>query len=236
MNHLLKIENLHAGYGKSLVIYEFSMFVEEGEIVGIIGPNGSGKSTVLKSIWGLSQVFNGKILFQNVELTKIRPDKIPLLGIAYVPQIDNVFTELTVYENLEMGGTIYNNRQIKEKVIEEIFELFPALRERRNQKAVTLSGGERQMLAIGRALVSKPKLMLLDEPAASLSPKVAMELFNKLKEINEMGTTLIIVEQDVRRVLSISNRGYVLVSGRKVLEGDSTTILKMDLGRIFLGH
>jgi len=235
MKELLKVDRLSAGYGKSVILQEVYMFVDIGEIVGIVGPNGSGKSTLLKSIYGLCSVFDGKIFFSDTDLTALRPDMIAKCGISYVPQSDNVFGDLTVVENLEMGGILLDSGKSVEQAIEEILELFPALKARHNHKAMVLSGGERQMLAIGRALISNPKLLLLDEPAASLSPRVANEIFVKLKELNALGMTIVIVEQNVQRVLSVSHRGYVLVSGRKVLEGDSSMLLSKDLGKVFLG-
>jgi ABC-type branched-subunit amino acid transport system ATPase component len=232
---ILQIDNLTAGYGKSIIINEVSIDVENGEIVGIVGPNGSGKSTLLKSICGLTTIFNGKIIFRGIDITRYKTDMLIRLGIVYVPQLDNIFSELTVVENLEMGIISLNIKSDLNDRIEEMFNIFPILKMRRNERAVTLSGGERQMLAIARALMSRPQLLLLDEPAASLSPKVANEIFEKLQEINRMGSTLLVVEQNVHRVLSVSNRGYVLVSGQKVLEGDSKTLLSMDLGSVFLG-
>jgi ABC-type branched-subunit amino acid transport system ATPase component len=232
---ILQIDNLTAGYGKSIIINEVSIDVENGEIVGIVGPNGSGKSTLLKSICGLTTISNGKIIFRGIDITRYKTDMLIRLGIVYVPQLDNIFSELTVVENLEMGIISLNIKSDLNDRIEEMFNIFPILKMRRNERAVTLSGGERQMLAIARALMSRPQLLLLDEPAASLSPKVANEIFEKLQEINRMGSTLLVVEQNVHRVLSVSNRGYVLVSGQKVLEGDSKTLLSMDLGSVFLG-
>jgi ABC-type branched-subunit amino acid transport system ATPase component len=232
---LLYVDNLTAGYGKSIVIHGISIRAEEGEIVGIVGPNGSGKSTLLKSICGLTNMFGGKVTLAEHDITGIKPHILfRNHSVSYVPQTANVFSAMTVAENLEMGA-IGQGVNDGSRNLEQVFGLFPRLKERIGQKAALLSGGERQMLAISRALVTKPKLLLLDEPAASLSPKLANELFDTIVEINRLGTTIITIEQNVRRTLSIAHRGYVLVSGKKALEGESRELLKRDLGRVFLG-
>lgn len=236
MNELLKVDNLSAGYGKSVIIQEISMFVERGEMIGIIGPNGSGKSTLIKSIFGLSNLFAGRVILDGLEITGFRPYKMVRHGIAYVPQLDNIFPALTVEENLEMGNVPSGKNLKARETIDALLEFFLPLRQRIKQKASVLSGGERQMLAIARALVPKPRLVLLDEPAASLSPKVSSEIFAILKEINSTGTTIVIVEQNVKRVLSMTGRAYVLVSGRMILDEASPTLLKMNLGEVFLGR
>ena len=236
MNKILDIVDLYSGYGKLIIVQGVSLYVENGEIVSIIGPNGSGKTTLIKTIFGLTRIFGGKVVYNNTDITGIKPHIIARMGIGYVPQTNNVFTELTVEENLEIGGYLNHANNIND-FKERVFQLFPILRERRGQKAGTLSGGERQMLAIGRALMSKPKLLLLDEPTAALAPKIVKQLLKKISEIRDQGTTIILVEQNARSALEISDRGYVLVTGKKVLEGNSKKLLNnSDLGKIYLGR
>jgi len=236
MNKILDIVDLYSGYGKLIIVQGVSLYVENGEIVSIIGPNGSGKTTLIKTIFGLTRIFGGKVVYNNTDITGIKPHIIARMGIGYVPQTNNVFTELTVEENLEIGGYLNHANNIND-FKERVFQLFPILRERREQKAGTLSGGERQMLAIGRALMSKPKLLLLDEPTAALAPKIVKQLLKKILEIRDQGTTIILVEQNARSALEISDRGYVLVTGKKVLEGNSKKLLNnSDLGKIYLGQ
>lgn len=236
MNKILDIVDLYSGYGKLIIVQGVSLYVENGEIVSIIGPNGSGKTTLIKTIFGLTRIFGGKVVYNNTDITGIKPHIIARMGIGYVPQTNNVFTELTVEENLEIGGYLNHANNIND-FKERVFQLFPILRERRGQKAGTLSGGERQMLAIGRALMSKPKLLLLDEPTAALAPKIVKQLLKKILEIRDQGTTIILVEQNARSALEISDRGYVLVTGKKVLEGNSKKLLNnSDLGKIYLGQ
>ena len=236
MNKILDIIDLYSGYGKLIIVQGVSLYVENGEIVSIIGPNGSGKTTLIKTIFGLTRIFGGKVVYNNTDITGIKPHIIARMGIGYVPQTNNIFTELTVEENLEIGGYLNHANNIND-FKERVFQLFPILRERRGQKAGTLSGGERQMLAIGRALMSKPKLLLLDEPTAALAPKIVKQLLKKILEIRDQGTTIILVEQNARSALEISDRGYVLVTGKKVLEGNSKKLLNnSDLGKIYLGR
>jgi branched-chain amino acid transport system ATP-binding protein len=235
MASMLQVEGLSAGYGHSIVLHDVSLEVAKGEIVGIVGPNGSGKSTFLKSVYGLTNIFNGRITFNETDITRAKPYALARLGLGYVPQVSNVFQKLTVRENLEMGGIAGSHESLGGD-LEKAVSFFPRLKERQEQKAGVLSGGERQMLAIGRALISDPQLLLLDEPAASLAPKIAIEVFNKISEINSEGKTIVIVEQNVKRTLSASNRGYVFLSGRKLLEGNADEILQKDIGKMFLGR
>ncbi len=218
---ILETKELTSGYGKLMIVQGISLQIKKGEIVSIIGPNGSGKSTLIKSIYGLTTIFSGQILFEGKEITRTRADLVTRLGIGYVPQINNVFTALTVEENLEMGAISLDEKAALKASIEEIYSLFPILGERRRQKAGTLSGGERQMLALARALIAKPRLLLLDEPTAALAPNLADQLFQKIVEIRGLGVTLIIVEQNARKALAISDRGFVLVEGRVVFEDQS---------------
>ena len=221
---ILQVRDVYSGYGDTEVLHGVSMHLNDGEIVTIIGPNGAGKSTLLKTIMGFLWPTQGKILFRDEDVTRLRPDEKVRKGIGYVPQLENVFPSLTVEENLEMGGYIEVKRHLMER-IERAYELFPVLRERRRQRVRTMSGGQRQMLAMARALMTQPSLLLLDEPSAGLSPKVSTMVFEKIKEIHRAGKAIIIVEQDAYQSLGISNRGYVLAMGQKEYEGEAHKIL-----------
>lgn len=211
------------------------MHVDRNEIVAIVGPNGSGKSTLVKSIYGLAKVHDGEVLFLGRPITSMRADKLTKMGASYVPQLANAFLNLTVKDNLELG-TLVDKHNSKNDAIERVFQIFPILRERQRQKAGTLSGGERQMLAIGRALMVIPQLLILDEPTATLSPKFASEVFQKVIEVRNQGVTILMVEQNAKKALEMSDRGYVLVAGKKAYEGPSKVILgNEEFGKIFLG-
>ncbi len=235
---LLEVQSLISGYGKMAIIQGVSLTIEPGDFVALVGPNGSGKSTLIKSIVGLTNIFEGKVSFQGADITSKKPEYVASLKLGYVPQISNVFTDLTVRENLEMGGTIIKNSSQRKKLMDQVVGLFPILASREHQKAGYLSGGERQMLAVGRALMAEPKLLILDEPAAALAPKMADQLFEKLSEIRtQLGVTIMLVEQNARRALSLSNRGIVLIQGKKAFEGTPEQILKdTELIRLFLGE
>ena len=237
MPHLLETINLVGGYGKMVVIHDVSIYVDEGEIVALVGPNGSGKSTLLKTIYGVAQVFSGKVLFMDRDVTNIPPEGKTRLGMGFVPQDDNVFPDLTVEENLEMGGYLIRDPEKLRDAMEFVYSLFPQLRELRNVLAGALSGGQRKMLAVGRALMLRPKLLLLDEPTAGVAPKMAFELLNMLQRIrDEAKTSILIVEQYARRALELADRGYVLVSGQVAAEGTGKEILsRPDLQELFLG-
>lgn len=221
---LLQVKDVYSGYGDTEILHGVSMYLNEGEIVTIIGPNGAGKSTLLKTIMGYLRPTRGRILFQDEDVTVLRPDEKVRRGIGFVPQLENVFPSLTVEENLEMGGYIEDRRRLMER-IEQAYELFPVLRERRRQRVRTMSGGQRQMLAMARALMTEPSLLLLDEPSAGLSPKVSTAVFEMIKEIHRREKTIIIVEQDAYQSLGISNRGYVLAMGQKEYEDEAHKIL-----------
>jgi ABC-type branched-subunit amino acid transport system ATPase component len=221
---ILEVKDVYSGYGETEVLHGVSIYLNEGEIVTIIGPNGAGKSTLLKTIMGYLPPTRGRILFRDEDVTVLRPDEKVRKGIGYVPQLENVFPSLTVEENLEMGGYIEDKRRLPER-IEGAYELFPVLKERRGQRVRTMSGGQRQMLAMARALMTEPSLLLLDEPSAGLSPKVSAAVFEMIKEIHRREKTIIIVEQDAYQSLGISNRGYVLAMGQKEYEDEAHKIL-----------
>ncbi len=235
---MLEIRNLVSGYGKLAIIQDVSLKVAEGDFLAIVGPNGSGKSTLVKSILGLTNVFEGSITFEGTDIKNWKPEKIARRGLGYVPQIANVFPDLTVSENLELGAIMVRNGQQKKLLHERVLSLFPILSSRPRQKAGLLSGGERQMLAIGRALMAEPKLLILDEPSAALAPMVAEQLLQRLVEIRQkMGVTIVLVEQNARRALSLANRGLVLVEGKSAFEGTPDQISQdKDIIRLFLGE
>ncbi len=228
---MLKVENIYSGYEKMEIIKGISLEVGKREIVAIIGPNGSGKSTFLKTIFGTVKIFKGKIYFNGEDITKLKPNEIVSRGISYVPQTENVFLNLTVMENLELGAYLKKNYE----KIEDIFDIFPVLKEKRKEKAINLSGGERQMLAIARALIQEPKLLLLDEPSAGLAPKLVGEILEKINEIKELGLGVVLVEQNVKKALNIADRVCVFVGGKKVYEGSPTELEKVDIGKLFFG-
>ncbi len=232
---MLRLESVTAGYTDENIIHEVTLEVEEGEIVSIIGPNGSGKSTLMKSVFGLTRMRGGRIRFQGQDVTGKRPDELVRLGLAYVPQERNVFSSLTVKENLEMGGVSLAGEM--EERLEGVLELFPRLAERLGQRAGTLSGGEQKMLAVGRAMVTRPSLLMLDEPSAALSPKVMGQLFAEIEEINRRGVTILMVEQNARRALAISDRGYILEMGRNRFQGPAKSLLdNPEVCSLYLGR
>lgn len=232
---MLKIENLSVHYGVIQAVRDVNFEVNEGEIVSLIGANGAGKTTILRTISGLIQPSNGKITFEGEEIQKRQPQKIVAKGISQVPEGRHVFSGLTVQENLEMGAFLRKDGNLGEEY-EAIFQKFPILKERRTQDASTLSGGEQQMLAMGRALISKPRLLLLDEPSMGLAPIFIKEIFNIIQEIQQQGTTVLLIEQNAKMALSIANRGYVLETGKVVLEGTGAELLASDeVKKAYLG-
>jgi len=216
---------LHAGYGEVKVLNGVELLVREGEIVSVVGPNGSGKSTMMKTIFGLLKPEEGKIIYKGEDITALEPFEIIKRGICYVPQEHNVFPSLTVEENLEMGAYILDSPEELKKGKERVYELFPPLKERANSAVRTLSGGMRQMVAFGRALMLNPDLLLLDEPSAGLAPKLVEDIITKLQGINMQGVSLLLIEQNVRRALELCDRGYVLDGGKTALEGSSEELL-----------
>jgi len=216
---LLSVDKINVFYGDLQALWDVSFNVEKGEIVAIVGSNGAGKSTTLRTISGLLRPRTGSIQFLEEILEKIQPHRIVELGVAHIPEGRRLFPLFSVMENLKMGAYTRKQMEKKDETLEWIFELFPILKERRNQAAGTLSGGEQQMLAIGRGLMSRPKLLMLDEPSLGLAPKLVLTLFDLVRKINEEGITVLLVEQNVRHALQLAHRAYVLETGRVVIEG-----------------
>jgi ABC-type branched-subunit amino acid transport system ATPase component len=231
---LLKVEKVYAGYGEVDILHEVSIRLDEGEIVALIGPNGAGKSTLMKTIFGLLCPRSGTIKLDGKDISGWSPEQIVRLGICYVPQTENVFPSLTVRENLEMGAFIRTD-DISSRM-EEIFQIFPDLKAFQNKKAGALSGGQRQMLAMSRALMLDPKVLLLDEPSAGLAPKLVELIFEKIVDINGTGVSILMVEQNAKHALKLSHRGYVLATGRNRFEGRGTDLLNdPEVARLYLG-
>ncbi len=231
---LLVADHVVSGYGAVHILKGVSISVSAGEVVTIIGPNGAGKSTLLRAILGLLPVFGGSVKFEGIDITALSTEQRILGGIGFVPQTSNVFPSLTVRENLEMGG--YTIEENLEDRVSWVLELFPVLEARLGERAGRLSGGQRQMVAIGRALMLEPSMMVLDEPSASLSPQMSETVFDRIQEINRLGTAVLLVEQDARHALAISHRGYVLAGGENRLEGPAADLLdREDVRKLYLG-
>lgn len=231
---ILEAKKIRAGYGETEILHGVFVKVDEGEIVSIIGPNGAGKSTLLKTILGLLRPLEGKIILDAEDITGLDPHRIVRKGICYVPQTENVFPSLTVEENLEMGAFIrtddYKSR------MKEVYGIFPHLKERRRDRAGKLSGGQRQMVAIGRALMLEPKVLLLDEPSASLAPRLVQLIFEKIHEINRSGVAILMVEQNTREALKVAHRAYVLTMGRNRFHDTGEALLNnKEVGKLYLG-
>jgi branched-chain amino acid transport system ATP-binding protein len=218
---ILKVSNIDTFYGSLQVLWDISLEIKTGEIVSIIGANGSGKSSLLNTISGVIHPAKGMVLFENKDITALDPFRIVALGISQVPEGRRIFPDMTVYENLKIGSYNHKARSKREQNLKTVYEHFPILKRRKNQLARTLSGGEQQMVAIGSALMSDPKLMLLDEMSLGLAPIVVNELYKNLKEIRSRGITIVFVEQNVRRTLSEAERAYILETGRIVLSGNA---------------
>ncbi len=234
MSRVLELDHLRAGYGETEILHGVSLHVDEGEIVVIVGPNGAGKSTAMKAIFGLLNVLEGRVLLAGEEITGMAPQQVVRKGVAYVPQTANVFVTLTVEENLEMGAYVLDDDPGPR--IEKVFALFPPLRDKRRQPAGALSGGQRQMVAMGRALVLEPKILLLDEPTAGLSPRYRGEIFDIVRHINDAGGTILMVEQNAKQALTIADRGYVLVDGSNRYTGAGRALIEdEEVARMFLG-
>jgi len=233
---MLTINKLNFSYGDMQVLWDIDLEVKQGEIVTVVGANGAGKSTTLKNISRLVKPKSGTLTFNGTDLTSLEPHEVVELGIVQVPEGRKIFPEMTVLENLRMGSYIPSARQTREENVERVFTLFPRLKERERQLGGTMSGGEQQMLAIGRGIMANPKLLLLDEPSLGLSPLFVKNIFDIIIEINRQGVTILLVEQNVYQSLRIANRGYVLETGRVVLTGAGADLLNNDhIKKAFLG-
>ena len=233
---LLRAESITAGYGKMAILHDVTVEVRAGEMVSVIGPNGAGKSTAFKTIVGFLRPTGGRVRFDGQDLAGLRPDQVLHRGLAYVPQGRIVFPQMTVLENLEMGAYIERDGRRVREALERVHALFPILAERRSQKAGTMSGGEQQMVAIGRALMTTPKLILLDEPSLGLAPKFVTLIFDKLVEMKRAGYTMMVVEQNAAKALAVADRAYVLELGRNRFEGTGRALLEdPEVKRLYLG-
>lgn len=232
--NLLEIDEVYGGYGGGDILNGVSLHMAAKDIIAIVGPNGAGKSTLMKSAFGLVKIHTGKVIFDGDDITRLSPDKVVRRGISYVPQEENVFPSLSVEENLEIGGYILKG-DLKPQM-ERIYELFPRLAERRRQPAGSMSGGERQMVAMGRALMLEPKLLLLDEPTAGLSPAYINQTFESVIRINNSGVGILMVEQNAKQALEIASRGYVLTNGQNRHEDTGAALLAdREVAEMFLG-
>ena len=231
---LLQVSDLDAGYGDLQILTDVDLHVEDGEYVTIVGPNGAGKSTVMKSIFGLTTYMGGSITFAGDEISRMVPERIIRRGLSYVPQNDNVFGALTVRENLEMGAYILD--EVPEDALATVFDRFPILKERQDQRAGTMSGGQQQMVAMGRALMLDPDLLMLDEPSAGLAPDLVDEMFDRIDAINDGGTAVLMVEQNAKEALRRCDRGYVLVQGQnRYVDSGEALLGDEEVRRDFLG-
>jgi len=233
---VLKIEGVNAGYGRLHVLFDVDTEIKDKEITVLVGPNGSGKSTLLKTVLGITQVYSGKILLDGRNILGLQPHVVSKLGIAYLPQVNNVFANLKVRENLLMAGYTLSRDEAKERV-QEILKDFPVLNGYMDRRSGTLSGGERQMLAMAMAMMRRPKIMLFDEPTSSLAPKMALEVLEKIVNLRDnYGMTVLLVEQNARRALEHGDEAVLLVSGRVMYEGGSRELLNhQELGKVYLG-
>lgn len=234
---MLEVKDLKVNYGMIQAIKGVSFHVEQGEVIALIGANGAGKTTILHTITGLLSPKEGSVLFEGTDITKIPPHKIVSMGMAHVPEGRRVFAHLTVLQNLKMGAYTRKDKAEMQKTLEMVYERFPRLKERENQVAGTLSGGEQQMLAMGRALMSHPKIILMDEPSMGLSPIYVNEIFEIIQEVSKTGTTVLLVEQNAKKALSIADRAYVLETGNIALEGKASDLLNNDdIKKAYLGE
>ncbi len=236
---MLRVRNLEAGYGKLRVLKRISMHVDPGEIVTIIGANGAGKTTLLHTITGLVKISSGEVIFKGNNLQRVSSAKIVFAGCSLVPEGRQVFSTMTVQENLVLGGYVLTKRDKKDIIheMDHVFELFPVLKERKKQLAGTLSGGEQQMLAMGRALMARPSLIMMDEPSTGLAPLIAKSIFRVILRLREEGNTVLLVEQNAKAALGIADRGYVLETGKIILQGAAEDLLEnRDVQRAYLGR
>ncbi len=236
---MLKIRNLESGYGKLKVLKHISMHIDGGEIVTIIGANGAGKTTLLSTISGLIKASSGEMIFKDQDICGLAPSKVPALGCVMVPEGRQVFATMTVEENMILGGHVIQKKgsKVLGDLLEHQYQIFPILKERRNQLAGTLSGGEQQMLAMGRALMSKPSLVMMDEPSTGLAPLIVKEIFQIIERLRDEGNTVLLVEQNAKAALGIADRGYVLETGKVILQGPAEDLMaNSDVQRAYLGR
>jgi branched-chain amino acid transport system ATP-binding protein len=233
---MLELKNVNAFYGKIQALWDVSLRIDKAEIVALVGANGAGKSTVLKTISGMVHLTSGSVKFLGDRVDDLPPHSIVELGLSHIPEGRRLFTEMTVQENLELGAYPYSAWKLRKETAERIYQVFPILKERARQLARTLSGGEQQMLAMGRGLMSSPKLCMFDEPSYGLAPRMLAEVFQIIKTLREQGITILLVEQNVPRTLEIADRAYVLENGRIVMEGECRNLLKDDyIRKAYLG-
>lgn len=234
---LLEVKDIKVYYGMIQALKGISFFVNEGEVIALIGANGAGKTTTLHTVTGLLRAKSGQIIYDGQDITKVPAHKIVTMGMAHVPEGRRVFSNMTVLQNLKMGAFTRSDKDEIEDSIQKVYKRFPRLQERQNQTAGTLSGGEQQMLAMGRALMSKPKIILMDEPSMGLSPIFVNEIFDIIKEVSESGTTVLLVEQNAKKALTIADRAYVLETGRITLEGKASDLLNNEsVQKAYLGE
>ncbi len=233
---LLELQKINAGYGDLQVLWDVDLSVDREEIVSLLGSNGAGKTTTLRVISGLLKPFSGKVMFNGQDITKLPSNKRVELGLALVPEGRQLFPEMTVLDNLEMGAYTKRARDKFHDTLEWVFTLFPKLKERKNQLAGTMSGGEQQMLAIARGLMSRPEVLMMDEPSMGLAPKLVLEIFGTVKKLREEGVTILLVEQNAKAALDVSDRAYILETGKIVLQGPAQELLGMDeVRKAYLG-
>ena len=232
---MLSIKNLDAGYEGLEVLKQINLKIKPNEIIALIGPNGAGKSTIIKSIFDIADITKGKIIFKGKDITKLKTHELIEVGISFVTQGRINFSNLTVKENLEIGANMIKDKEVIEKNLKAVYEKFPVLKEKRHDLAFTLSGGQQQMLALGRALMQTPALLLLDEPSLGLSPKLQKETFKMIKKLKDDGISLLIVEQNAKKAIEIADRTYLLEDGKIVLKGDSEIIKHEKIKNVYLG-
>ncbi|MEE9268013.1 MAG: ABC transporter ATP-binding protein [Thermoplasmata archaeon] len=235
MPRIVQVEDLYSGYGEVDILHGVSIHLNEGEIVTLIGPNGAGKSTLIKTIFGLLTPTQGRVLYDGADISGTPPEAIVRMGLSYMPQVENTFPHLTVKENLEMGGIIHGRVDLRPR-IQRVFDIFPNLQGKEGMKAGNLSGGEQHMVALGKTLMQDPRVLLVDEPSVGLAPQMVDTILEKIQAINREGTTVLMVEQNARKALKISNRGYVLEMGNTRFDGSGADLLNNpQVGRLFLG-
>ncbi len=225
---ILEAQNLSSGYGEVQILWDISLALQQGRLTTVVGSNGAGKTTLLRTLMGLVKPWQGKVIFDGKDVTHLPPHKKAEAGLVLIPEGRQLFTDMTVLENLEMGATPARARPKMKENLEKVFELFPRLKERMNQKAGTLSGGEQQMLAIGRGLMADPIVLMLDEPSLGLAPLLVIELFDIIRRLKEAGLTMLLVEQNVHLALAVSDYAYVLSEGRVNIEGEAEVVRQMD--------